>query len=245
MNEIATDANGCLLAMVAHDLRQPLQVVGAALDMIGGKVPPGVVDRHLESAWKAIHNIEWSVDLLLAASRIKSPAVVAKVQIFPLQPTLDEIEAQHRTHAEAKGLRLRVLQSSAIVRSDERLLASILQNLVGNAIKYTNGGSVVIGCRRRPGRVEIQVLDTGPGIPGDRLDAAFQAFTRLDPAGGDGVGLGLSIVRRCADVLGHRLSVHSVPGRGSRFCIEVPRRAAVAVSTELSGLRCYSQQGGG
>jgi two-component system, sensor histidine kinase len=230
MAEIATDAKGCLLAMVAHDLRQPLQVVGAALDLIGRKVPPGAVDGHLESAWKAINTIEWAVDLLLAASRIESPVEVAKVQIFPLQSTFDEIEEQHRTRAEAKGLRLRISRSSAIVRSDPRLLASILQNLVGNAIKYTDRGSVLIGCRRRLGSVDIQVLDTGSGIPCDRLGAAFQAFTRLDPARGDGMGLGLSIVRRCADALGHRLSVHSVPGRGSRFCIEVPRSAAAAVS---------------
>ncbi len=222
MLQIGTETRPPLMAMAVHDLRQPLQVIGMALDMIGGKAPPGAVSGHLESAWKAVHMIEGVLNSLLATVQTETTAVLTNVRTFPLRSILDEIEEQYRMHAEAKGLRLRVMPSSASVCSDQQLLASILQNLVGNAIKYTDRGTVLVGCRRRPGRVEIQVLDTGKGIPADQLDVAFKAFTQLDSSRSDGVGLGLFIVRRLAEALGHRLSVHSVPGGGSCFGVEVP-----------------------
>ena len=114
------------------------------------------------------------------------------------------------------------------VRSDRRLLRRLLQNLVSNAIKYTPAGSVLVGCRRRGGKLRIDVYDTGIGIPHSKRRAVFKEFHRLDQGArvARGVGLGLSIVERIARVLDSEVALKSVVGRGSRFSVEVPRAAA-------------------
>lgn len=109
--------------------------------------------------------------------------------------------------------------------SDPILLERIVRNLLANAIRYTDAGRVLLGCRRRGTRLGIEVLDTGPGIPPDRLREVFREFHQLSAnsrAGGQGVGLGLAIVERTARLLGHPIDASSIPGRGSRFAIEVP-----------------------
>ena len=111
------------------------------------------------------------------------------------------------------------------VRSDRRLLRRLLQNLVSNAIKYTPAGRVLVGCRRRGGKLRIDVYDTGIGIPHAKRRAVFKEFHRLDQGArvARGVGLGLSIVERIARVLDCEVALKSVVGRGSRFSVEVPR----------------------
>ena len=118
------------------------------------------------------------------------------------------------------------------VRSDRRLLRRLLQNFVSNAIKYTPSGRVLIGCRRRGGRLRIDVYDTGIGIPQAKRRAVFKEFHRLDQGArvARGVGLGLSIVERIARVLGCEVAVQSAVGRGSRFSVEVPRGKAAAAA---------------
>ena len=105
------------------------------------------------------------------------------------------------------------------------MLTTILANLVGNAIKYTQGGGVLVACRRRGAALLVEVFDTGVGISPDSLDLAFEPFRQLNVTA-EGLGLGLSIVRRTAELLGHRLLYGSTPGRGSRFAVEVPIAAA-------------------
>ena len=115
--------------------------------------------------------------------------------------------------------------STAGVRSDPALLRRILRNLLSNAIRYTGSGRVLLGCRRSPHALRIEVWDTGVGIPQDKLEDIFVEFRQLDdapPERGKGLGLGLSIVERLAGILGHRVTVKSTPGRGSCFAIEVP-----------------------
>jgi signal transduction histidine kinase len=102
------------------------------------------------------------------------------------------------------------------------MLGTILQHLVGNAIGHTDRGRVWIECRRRDEVLVIEVHDTGIGIPEDKLDAIFEEFQQLHPSRSEGMGLGLSIVRRTAGLLGHRIAVRSAPGEGSCFQIEVP-----------------------
>ena len=109
--------------------------------------------------------------------------------------------------------------------SDREMLATILRNLVSNAIKYTRRGGILIGCRRLGEALRIEVHDTGIGIPVHRLDEVFTDFYQLDPKS-EGLGLGLAIVRRTADMLGHRLSVRSIPSRGSCFALVLPRAVA-------------------
>ena len=134
------------------------------------------------------------------------------------------------------GLGWRVVPSSLSVRSDPRLLEQMIRNLLSNAVKYTNKGKILLGCRRRGDKLRIEVWDTGIGIPEEQLQAIFEEFHQLDNPARErskGLGLGLAIVERLADLLGHAVDVRSRPGKGSVFAVEVPlraRRAAMAAS---------------
>jgi CheY-like chemotaxis protein/anti-sigma regulatory factor (Ser/Thr protein kinase) len=118
---------------------------------------------------------------------------------------------------------------SLAVRSDRRLLRRLLQNLVSNAVKYTPKGRVLVGCRRRRGRLRIDVYDTGLGIPQSKKRAVFREFHRLDQGAkiARGLGLGLSIVERIGRVLSHKVEVQSIHGAGSQFSVEVPLAPAL------------------
>jgi len=104
--------------------------------------------------------------------------------------------------------------------SNALLLGTILRNLVNNAIKYTQpGGRILLGCRNIGQSIRIDVYDTGNGIAGYQMPRIFEAFTRLDPAQRDGLGIGLFIVRQAVGLLGHRVDINSTPAQGSRFSI--------------------------
>jgi CheY-like chemotaxis protein/anti-sigma regulatory factor (Ser/Thr protein kinase) len=147
-----------------------------------------------------------------------------------LGPFLEDLGRELAPVAAAAGLRLRVAPTSLAVETDPALLRSIVQNLVGNALRYTERGGVLVGARRRGSRVRIEVWDTGPGLDADERRRVFEAWQRGTSAGRDarGTGLGLAIVERLSALLGHTLDVASTPGRGSVFSIEVPRSATLA-----------------
>jgi signal transduction histidine kinase len=110
--------------------------------------------------------------------------------------------------------------------SDPFLLEGILRNLIYNAIKYTPaGGGIVVGCRKAKDAVRIEVHDTGIGISPGNLSKIFEAFSRLDPAASDGLGLGLFIAHHAAESLGHKIEVQSTVGRGSSFAVVIPAPA--------------------
>jgi signal transduction histidine kinase len=219
--ERASEAKSQLLASVAHDLRQPLQVIIGAAAMLERHVAEPE-RRHLERIDSAAQKIDRALSLLLEARRIETMGLAPEIAPLRLADLLHEIEEQHHPAAEAKGLRLRIVPTTAWVLSDPKGLASILENLVGNAVKYTDRGRVLVGARRRADALCIEVHDTGRGIPEEEIDTIFEPFRRLDPAQDSGVGLGLAIVRRQAEVLGHRLSVRSSVGKGSCFAVTVP-----------------------
>jgi CheY-like chemotaxis protein len=151
---------------------------------------------------------------------------------FRIDELLRQLEVEFAPLAQEKGLRLDFVACSLAVQSDRRLLRRLLQNLVSNAIKYTPRGRVLVGCRRHRGRLRIEVVDTGLGIPQSKKRVIFQEFHRLDEGAkvARGLGLGLSIVERIARILDHKISVHSTPGDGSRFSVEVPLAASIPVS---------------
>jgi CheY-like chemotaxis protein/anti-sigma regulatory factor (Ser/Thr protein kinase) len=126
--------------------------------------------------------------------------------------------------ARARGLKLTVLSTSCFVRSDRRLLRRVLQNLLSNALKYTEKGRVVLGCRRRKGSISVEVHDTGPGIPSTHRQVIFKEFQRLEPQSHavPGLGLGLSIVERMCRILSHPLELQSKLGQGSAFAVALP-----------------------
>jgi CheY-like chemotaxis protein/anti-sigma regulatory factor (Ser/Thr protein kinase) len=150
----------------------------------------------------------------------------AEPQVFLINDIFETLEASYGPQAEAAGLELRVVPSSAALKSDPRLLARIVGNFLSNAIRYTRSGTVLLGVRRRGGRVRVAVYDTGPGIPEDQRLEIFREFRQgvaANVAGrGAGVGLGLAIVQRLARLLGHALDVRSTEGKGSVFAVDVP-----------------------
>ncbi|MFL5268739.1 MAG: response regulator [Stellaceae bacterium] len=138
---------------------------------------------------------------------------------------LEHLRTQFSFHAAAHGLGWRVVPSSLSVRSDPRLLEQMIRNLLSNAVKYTNKGKILLGCRRRGDKLRVEVWDTGIGVPEEQLQAIFEEFHQLDNPARErskGLGLGLAIVERVADLLGHTVDVRSRPGKGSVFAVEVP-----------------------
>jgi CheY-like chemotaxis protein/anti-sigma regulatory factor (Ser/Thr protein kinase) len=187
---------------------------------------------HFPDARKVVDQAEASVvameqllDALLDISKLDAGILTPHLEDFRLNALLARMQNSFAAAAAAKGLRLRAVPSHLVVRSDPVLLERIMMNLVSNAVRYTERGGVVIGCRRRGADVRIEVWDSGLGIPDDKRTAVFQEFFQLTDPGRDrskGLGLGLAIVERLARLLQHRIELRSTPGRGSAFAIVLP-----------------------
>ena len=224
--ERANLAKSKFLAAASHDLRQPVQALFFFAFALSHKLrdhPARAVVDDLERSLDALNIL---LDSLLDISRLDAGVVVPQDANFAVATLLDRLAAEFGPVAEAKGLSLRAVASTAVVRSDPALLSRVIQNLMANAIRYTVRGRVLIGCRRRGlDRMAIEVWDTGIGIPADRLDDIFEEFTQIGNPERDraqGLGLGLAIVLRLSRLLDHRVRVRSRPGHGSVFSIEVP-----------------------
>lgn len=217
------------LAAASHDLSQPLHAARLFVATLADQAGPQA--RLVERIDHALSTVEEMLRALLEISRLDAGALTPDPRPFALDEMLEGLIASFQPMAERRTLRLRAVPTSAVAVSDPALLRRVLQNFLSNAIRYTERGGVLIGCRRRGDRVAVEVWDTGPGIPEDKLGEAFQEFRRFaetDAEGFPGVGLGLAIVQRIARVLGHELEVRSRPGRGSVFAIVLPRGTAAA-----------------
>jgi CheY-like chemotaxis protein/two-component sensor histidine kinase len=169
------------------------------------------------------------LDALLDVSRLDAGVLQPRLRDLAVADLTDRLETEFASQAAAKGLALRTVASSAVVRTDPALLDRIMRNLLSNAVRYTEHGRVLLGCRRRGQSLRIEVWDTGIGIPADKRNAIFEEFYQLANAERDrtrGLGLGLAIVDRIARLLGHPVEVRSQPGKGSLFAVEVPLTAA-------------------
>jgi signal transduction histidine kinase len=218
---------GRLMAVAGHDLKQPLQVMVMAIDRVRNKLTDPKDRERLSYAVDAGLRMAEELDQLAETSAMQAGFGTPQVRTFAISEVFDSMVKTWRLHAEQKGLRLVVMPSRARVVSDPAMLRAIVGNLVGNAIKYTERGRVLVGCRRRGSFVSIEVLDSGSGIPAEQLGAVFDAFHQIDPAS-EGLGLGLSIVRRTSEALGHAIEVKSDLARGSHFSIRVPLAAVSA-----------------
>lgn len=223
----AEDANrykGRFVAAAVHDLLQPLN----AARMLLGALRERLAGDERALAERVDQSLEAQDDLLaslLELSRLDTGALQPKIESVPLSPLFSGLAAQFGVVAQARGLRLRVVDTRLSVRSDALLLRRALQNLLSNALQYTRNGGVLLGCRREGPHVRIEVWDTGIGIAESKQAAIFEEFRRLD-SGIDrdkrNAGLGLSIVDRIAKLLGHEITLRSTPGRGSVFSLRVP-----------------------
>ena len=223
--ELANLAKSRLLAAASHDLRQPLHALNLFVARLRDEADPVERGRLVGKVESAVDSMNELFDALLDMSRLDAGVLEPNVTDFPLQRLLQRIEATFAGAAREKGLSLRVAATRAWVRSDFVLLERILFNLASNAVRYTARGAVAIGCRRRGELVRIDVLDSGPGIPLELQRDIFSEFYQVRGPHMDrgGLGLGLSIVQRLCQLLGHRVELHSEPDRGARFSILVPR----------------------
>jgi signal transduction histidine kinase len=206
-----------LIAAAGHDLRQPLQVITMALDALGGS---HLATRQLEwlsAATNEISRLSAGLTDLAVAAQLGEPEQIG----VPLGQVLALAAESWRPHAAARGLTLRIRQTDLVVRSDPRLLTTILRNLVGNAVKHTRAGGVLVGCRQRTDGIRVDVIDTGPGLPG--IAEVFEPHRR-GATSDEGLGLGLAIVRDAVERLGCMLSVQTSDGRGTRFSLTIPSR---------------------
>lgn len=181
--------------------------------------------RLTERIRSAFGSVEQILGALLDISKFDIGAARAKIEPIALGPLLDRLREEFTPVAQAKGLRLVVVPSTAVVQSDAVYLKRILQNLLSNAIRYTAQGRVVVGARNQGARLRLDVWDTGTGIPPDKQSEIFQEFTRLAPNAESGMGLGLAIVEQASALLGHPLELRSELGKGTVFSLTVPRSA--------------------
>ena len=219
----ASDFQAAPLGMAGHDLRQPLQIIQSTYDMLRTRLRSGSEQIWLETGEQAITSLTEQLDRLLDALRLYEYTKTIEITSVALAPLFWRLCSESEDAALERGIDMRVCSTAARVKSNPVLLASILRNLVTNAIKYTEpGGRILIGCRRSDGEVRIDVYDLGIGILPERLPSIFEAFERLDSARCDGLGIGLFVVRRALELLGHRIKIRSAVSQGSRFSVFAP-----------------------
>ncbi len=214
-------ARSRLLATVSHDLRQPAHAIGLLSERALLDTSFSSVQANLRDLNELSQSLSASLSTLMDLTRLDAGLVKASIGPVHLAQVLMRVDAEFVDSARTKGLCLDVQTSDSWVRSDAVLLHGMLTNLVSNAIKYTRKGRVEVRVSERRDSVLIEVIDTGIGIHADKLDLIFKEFVRLDASdsGTEGLGLGLSIVRRYATLLSHPLSVASQPDQGSTFSI--------------------------
>jgi two-component system CheB/CheR fusion protein len=223
--ELATIAKSRFLAAASHDLRQPLQTLALLQGLLAKKVVGEKAQHLVARVDEALDAMTGMLNTLLDINQIEVGAVKAEISDFSVNDLFDRLREELTYHAQAAGLALQVMPCALSIRSDPRLLEQMVRNLLSNALKYTQRGKVLVGCRRRQGELRIEIWDTGVGIPESELQAIFEEYHQLDNAArqrSHGLGLGLSIVKSLGELLGHPIRVRSLRGKGSVFSIGVP-----------------------
>lgn len=212
------------LAAASHDILQPLNAARLYATSLMERSPPAELARLARNIDGSLEAVEEILNALLDISRLDTGAMKPEFSTFPISELFEQLRIDFEPMAKARSLNFRIIPSGHFVRSDRRLMRRVLQNLVSNALKYTENGGVVLGCRKRGRSLIVEVHDTGPGIPEHQRELIFKEFQRLEHKGQGipGLGLGLSIVERMCRVLDHPLALVSKPGRGSTFSVGLP-----------------------
>ncbi len=251
--EMAQQSKTRFLAAISHDVLQPLNAARLFASALRDSHQDNEEQRHLaERVDASLRAAEELLDGLLDVSRLDAGGLQPTIGDFDVSLLMRELAAQYTPVAAGRGLRLHVFARPAWVRSDRRLLRRVLQNFLANALRYTRTGRIVLAVRIHGDEVELQVWDTGPGIPEHHMRQIFDEFHRYQQPfdwGEQGLGLGLSICQRISRLLGHALNARSQVGRGSMFSITLPKvpappqlpvtrqRSAFADDDSLAGLR--------
>jgi PAS domain S-box-containing protein len=223
--ERANLAKSKFLAAASHDLRQPVQAMMFFTSALTTQIQNTSAQPLLHDLQASLDGVNVLLDSLLDVSRLDAGIVQPRLTNFSLATLFGRLRTEFEPLAGDKKLTLRVMPTTAIVRSDPTLLERIVQNLLSNALRYTQTGKILLGCRAHGQTLRIEVWDTGSGIPADRLTDIFQEFYQVGNIERDrsqGLGLGLAIVQRLSTLLDHPVQVRSVLGQGSVFRVEVP-----------------------
>ena len=225
-------------------MRQPLHALSLYLASLGRRVDTADGRRILGNMESAVQAMTRMFSALLDLARLEAGVLRPEITAFALGPLLADVAYQAAGMDGDRADRVTLVPTRLETRSDPDLLEIILRNLAVNAVKYAGPGRVLIGCRRTPDGVRIEVHDSGPGIPPERLQDLFGEFVRGDATRSvEGLGLGLSIVDRLARLLGHPVHVRSELGRGSVFAVTVPRATGAeatpppGATADLAGAR--------
>jgi PAS domain S-box-containing protein len=226
--EEALRVKGTFLALVLHELRNPLTTLRLRTQALERSAASGTVDAaqvlRMGASAERLHRL---VEAILSYARVESGRLPLERRPFDARAVAAEVVEEFRIHAERRGIALRLEASAALpyLESDARQVWVILSNLVGNAVKFTERGEVVVSLSADAGGHRLTVADTGPGIPPDLQDRIFEPFERLAAAEGTahGAGLGLAIVRELVRLLGGDIELSSRVGQGSRFTVTLPR----------------------
>ena len=223
--ESADAAKSRFLSAASHDLRQPLQTLALLQGLLSRAVEGERGRKLVARIGETLGAMTGMLNALLDINQIEAGAVRPEMALFPVNDLLVKLHDEFTYQAQAKSLGLRVVYCGLSIHSDPRLLETMVRNLLSNALKYTKSGKVLLGCRRRKGMLSIEVWDTGIGIPDVEIQAIFEEYHQVGNEARErslGLGLGLSIVRRIGNLLGHRVRVRSHHGNGSVFIIDVP-----------------------
>lgn len=237
--EQAVASKAKFMAAASHDLRQPAQSLLMLTAMLRATAPSPKVAESARKIEQVVMTLKQLLDELLEVSRLDAGGVTANKAVHEVADLFDALDSQYGPVARNKGLAFAVPQTRAPVVTDRILLLRLLGNLIDNAIRYTASGQVQVACLESGGTLIVEVRDTGIGIPEDRLDAIFEEFHQIgnpERNRDNGIGLGLSIVKRLATVLDHPVKVRSTLGKGSVFSVTIPLAPVEAVPVETAGV---------
>jgi len=224
--ERASEEKTWFLAAASHDLRQPMQALAALIGILAVRLHDPDETALVKRADRAMRSLSDLLNALLDFSQLDAGVIRPNLDSFPAQRLLEAMREEFEIEASEKELQFTVQNCPCWVRSDPALLARMVRNLVSNAVKYTpSGGQVTVVCHQEQARIRLEVRDTGRGIRPEMHDAIFEEFRQIgNPERDDrkGLGLGLSIVRKMAQLLDHQITLRSSPGAGSTFTISVP-----------------------
>lgn len=223
--EQALLAKSRFLNAASHDLRQPLHAINLFAGMLETSIRQGTWPKAVAKITQSLQGLDKFLVDLGEMGRLESGVLEPRIKSVSLQTFFEVLFDELEPECRVKGLELTFVRTTVWVRTDPDMFGRMLRNLVSNAIKYTESGRVVVGCRRLPDGVRVEVHDTGCGFEENESAAIFEEFYRVNSSRGKatGVGLGLSIVKHTAGLLGHRLEVSSVPGQGSCFSLLLAR----------------------
>ena len=213
------------LASASHDLLQPLNAARLFTSALAQQSHGEETRQLIENLNGSLSAAEELITAILDISKLDAGALEPAITDFALTDMLNALHTEYSVVADKKSLTLKAVNCNAVVRSDQQMLRRIMQNFLSNAIRYTQSGKVLCGCRRTRKGIRIEVWDTGVGIPEGKIKEVFEEFRRIDNpkhSQVQGLGLGLAITERIAKILGHKLQVRSWPTKGTVFSVEIP-----------------------